>query len=168
MSSSWERELVELLNRHRSIAILGIGNPYRMDDRIGCYIADLLEGGEGLEVFSAGTTPENFIDPIVNSDASLLLVIDAADFGGEPGEVRFVSEEELSLFTLSTHAIPLPVVVSMIRLDRPDIEVRFLGIQVAKMDFGEEMSAEVVSAGERIAEVIKGARRGQDARDEVR
>ncbi len=168
MSSSWERDLVDLLNRHRSVAVLGIGNPYRMDDGIGCYVADLLKEEEGLSVFSAGTTPENFIDPIVNSDASLLLVIDAADFGGEAGEVQFVSEEELSLFTLSTHSIPLPVVISMVKLDRPDMEVRFLGVQVAKMGFGEEISSEVVSAGRRIAESIARTRRERDARDQVR
>ncbi len=146
MSNLWEENLKRLLASNKKKAVLCIGNRFRMDDAVACLLCDRIKGKEDLIIINAESNPENYIDTIAREKVQLLIIIDAANFGGEEGEIRFVGEDQISCLTLSTHSLPLSLILSMIRLDISQIEAYFIGIQISRWGFGEELSPGVLNS----------------------
>jgi hydrogenase 3 maturation protease len=144
--------------------ILTVGNVCRMDDGAGPYIASQLAGlcemaGFGnVWVVDAGQTPENHFDKIVTSNPSYVLFIDAADFGGRPGEIRLIGKSHLSDLSISTHMFPIRAIWELIEAEIPT-QIQAIGIQAEDCGFGEGLT-EVVrqSADEIVAELKKNIR----------
>lgn len=135
--------------------IITVGNPLRSDDGVGPYIAEKhLRLKAGLVLQDVGDKPENGIDQAVNSKANKVVIIDAADFGGEIGEARLIPTELIPRTTLSTHTFPLPVIAKMIEEDTK-AKVIFIGIQPAKVELGEGLSSAVRTTADKIIELIR-------------
>jgi len=82
---------------------------------------------------------------------SLVVFIDASDFGGLAGEIRELPLESISDTTFSTHRIPLPLIAGWITSET-GAECRCIGIQPASMSLGESLSPEVELAA---AEIVR-------------
>lgn len=136
-----------------SAAIIGIGNSLRNDDGAGPYVADrLLPGRSAIHVLNAHDRPENFIKHILNLRVTKALLIDAADFGGEAGEIRIIPKSLIPDTAVSTHAIPLSLIAGL--LEAGNIEVVFAGIQKADTGFGETLSLPVLAAANELVDFI--------------
>lgn len=150
MSNSLTNRVRELFLPIKGVnLIIAVGNPYRFDDGVSQYIAARLSRRGRLVVIDAEYSPENIIDEACALKPSNIVIIDAADFSGAPGEVRVIAKEHISDFTLSTHTVPLGA-VARILADETGAPVRFLGIQPKNVSFGEGLSAEVKSAADEI------------------
>ena len=135
--------------------IICVGNTLRSDDGVGPYIASHLKNTKKLAVFDAGYNPENFIEEAAETRPGRIIIIDAADFGGEPGEARIISENEIPESSLSTHAIPLNVIYHILKEDTGS-EIKFIGIQPKEVSHGERLSPEVKAAADKmIARITK-------------
>jgi hydrogenase 3 maturation protease len=128
-----------------------VGNSLRSDDGIGPFIAARLEG---CAVIDAGVKPENIIEDATALKPTRIVIIDAADFGGEPGEAKIISREHIPETTLSTHTIPLPVVTALLEEDT-GAEIIFIGIQPKSVEMGEGLSPEVEKTALEIINAIK-------------
>lgn len=84
--------------------VLGVGNRLRGDDAAGPELCDRLRGRFRGQTIDAGVAPENHLERVVTSGARLVLVADAADFGGAAGEVRLLAPDALAGAGVSTHA----------------------------------------------------------------
>ena len=126
------------------------------DDEIGPFIARHFPKTEGIEVFDCGLYPEHFSD--LSKDFDRVIIIDAVDMNLPAGEIRLVPKEKLPRGVLSTHGIPLYLLVDF--LEREGKEVIFIGIQPAKLE--GEMSEEVKMAGEKLIKMIS-----EDKLDEI-
>ena len=133
--------------------IVTIGNSLRGDDGAGPYIASMLRASQQTAVFDAGTTPENYVEKMIDLKPSYILFIDAADFGGAAGEVRRIGKDEIQDYALSTHAFPLRAIWEIIEQSIP-AEVGIIGIQPLDVSFKEELSKEVRLAAEEIVDVL--------------
>ena len=133
--------------------VITVGNSLRSDDGIGPFIAENLVSTHRLKIIDAGINPENIIDDAVDVKPSKIIIIDAAQFGGEPGEARVIEKEHLPQTSLSTHSIPLPVFTSILEEDT-QAELIFLGVQAEKMELGEGLSSSVKKTGEELSEYI--------------
>jgi hydrogenase 3 maturation protease len=89
------------------------------------------------------------VDEAIGLAPKYIVVIDAADFGGAPGEVRVIEESAIPRTTLSTHMIPLNVVTGIIS-EQTGAKVAFIGIQVKSAALGEGLSPEVRAAAEQL------------------
>ena len=135
--------------------IICVGNTLRSDDGVGPYIASHLKNTGKLIVFDAGYDPENFIGKAAETGPGRIIIIDAADFGGEAGEARIIGEEDIPESSLSTHAIPLKVVYHILKADTGS-EIKFIGIQPKEVSHGERLSPEVKAAADKmIARITK-------------
>ena len=134
--------------------IICVGNTLRSDDGVGPYIASYLNNTEKLTVFDAGYNPENFIEEAAETRPGRIIIIDAADFGGEAGEARIIDEENIPESSLSTHAIPLKVIYHILKADTAS-EIKFIGIQPRQVAHGESLSPEVKAAADKIISRIK-------------
>lgn len=133
--------------------IITVGNTLRSDDGVGPYIASRLKVHERVAVIDAGTRPENVIDEASSLKPDMIIIIDAADFGGVPGEMRLIPEELIPETTVSTHSIPLCVITQLLRNDT-HASVFFIGIQAKTMALGESLSPEVKKAADMLIRAV--------------
>ncbi len=140
------------------ILILCIGHRLRSDDGVGPYIADALnkklsETKDTL-VLNAESAPEVYVDVMRDFKPDVVLVIDAVNFGGKPGEVVLLKLSDMNLNTtaITTHSIPLPILMKLASIDTSKVYI--LGIQPKNLDIGMELSPEVREVAERIIYVL--------------
>ncbi len=130
--------------------LIGIGNRFGGDDFIGSWVARNF-GAEGWLSLDCGTVPENFTSDIRRLKPERIVIVDAADMGIEPGEIRIIDEEKIDRFTPSTHSIPLSVFVGYLKEFVKEIVI--IGIQPKK--FEGNLSEEVRRAGEKLINILK-------------
>jgi hydrogenase 3 maturation protease len=138
------------------VAILGIGNTLRSDDAAGVLVAQALSQREcaadtdHLLICEAGHAPENKTGELRKFAPDLVLLIDAADMGKEPGTVEWISEEDIDGMSASTHSLPLSMLAQYLTLEL-GCKVTLLGIQPASNEVGETLSADVLQTVEEVA-----------------
>ena len=134
--------------------VVGIGNPLREDDYIGCYIAENLK--DTVVSFNVVVNPEVFIDDIVSENPDTILIFDAADFGGRPGEVRLIEEGNIDRFTLSSHTIPISFFIHLLKM-KTSADIYIIGIQPVSTGYREGLSDIVRKTGDDILNKIRKA-----------
>jgi len=137
--------------------IITVGNTLRSDDGVGPFIASRLSRiKEGYQLMDVGDRPEDCLDEALATRPVKTVMIDAADFGGQPGEIRVIPRELIPETTLSTHTFPLPVIAALLEEDTGS-RVLFIGIQPVRVTLGEGLSSPVrAAAGEIIQFLDKG------------
>lgn len=152
-----EDNIVEIFQAQpgKKLLIITIGNELRGDDGVGPYIAENCAPlREDITLINAWDKPENCIDEAIEVNPDRTLIIDAADFGGEIGEVRLIPEDIIPQSTLSTHTFPIPIISRMIAEDTSS-RVDFIGIQPYNIAFGEKMDQRVLDSAEEIILLIR-------------
>ncbi len=99
----------------RRVCFLGLGNPDYGDDAFGIRLAEELSAAGLANVVVAGTTPEKFIGRISEKKFDEVVLLDAVDFGAEPGDLVFLEAPEIkSRFPqISTHKISLALLADL-------------------------------------------------------
>jgi hydrogenase maturation protease HycI len=137
------------------VCILGVGNRDRGDDAAGSLVAERISGIRGAVVVDAGAVPENYLEKVLRSKPDSVLIIDAADFCGAPGDMCILEPAELkAVSALSTHALSLPMLVEFLTARAP-IRVALLAIQPGTIRLGAAMSEEVRGAADLLARALR-------------
>lgn len=142
------------------LAVIGVGSKMRGDDAAGPkVIENLKELGTikpgRLLLLEGGMTPEDSTKKLREFRPSHVLLIDAADFGGKPGEIALFSREDIRGVSISTHSMPLSMLLEYIEREF-GVRTLMVGIQPGKLRLGEGMSAGVKRAVMELAERMKG------------
>lgn len=152
------------------IAIVGIGNDLNGDDAAGVLVAralrgaqdpeqvELLElfaaagdalpplpGKERLLVIDAGPSPESFTGPLRRFAPDVVILIDAAQLGEEPGELRVFDWREAQGLSASTHTMP-PSMLAEFLTAEIGCRVALIGIQAKSLEMDAPVSEEVKRA----------------------
>ena len=137
------------------LLIITIGNSYRSDDGVGPYIASKIKKcKKNLIILNAEDKPENIINEATQLKPGKIVIIDAADFGGMPGEIRLIEKKDIPDTSLSTHSFPLNIIARIIGEDT-GAEVSFLGIQPKSVQLAKGLSKPVKRAAEKIISCIR-------------
>lgn len=133
--------------------IMCIGNRDGGDDAIGPYIADNLkkEENKNFAVLDCGIVPENYTSIVKQYNPKNLTIIDAVEMGLNPGEMKIVPKEKISKMHISTHGIPISVLIGY--LEQYLENILFIGIQPKTMS--GEMTTIVRKSGNKLIELIK-------------
>ena len=129
--------------------IMCIGNREGGDDAIGPYIADILK--EDFTVLDCGVVPENYTSVVKKHNPENLIIIDAVDMGLSPGETRIVPKEKIGVMHISTHGIPISVLINY--LEQYVKNIVFIGIQPKTMS--GELTNIVKKSADKVIENIK-------------
>ena len=146
--------------------VIGLGNPLMTDDGIGLAALERLRAAwrlpEDVVLVDGGTWGLRLLPQI--EDAGRLLLLDAIDVGGAPGDVVVLEREEIPRYLrqeLSPHQVGLRDVLALadLRGCLPRHTVA-MGIQPTRVVLGDAISPEteasldalVDRAGERLAE----------------
>jgi len=130
--------------------VMCIGNPQGGDDAVGPYIARKLKE-LNINAIDCGTTPENYTSVVKQINPKKLIIIDAADMGLKPGEIRIVPKEKIGVMTISTHGIPTSVLMNY--LEKYIKEVILIGIQPQNMS--GEITTKIKEKARFLVESIK-------------
>jgi len=153
--------IIEDLRGEKPIAIIGLGNTLRRDDGVGVYVAsrlkNLLGGVRWVEVIVAEDRVDYAAKELEKVNPCLIIVIDAMEFDGTPGEIRVVRLEDVEEPYAYTHRIPMKTIFRIVGIEAPTYVI---GIQVASRDFGEGLSREVRVAGDEVIEFLAKILRG--------
>jgi len=127
------------------VVILGIGNRLRSDDGAGSILANKIKGKLAFTVFDAEVAPENYLEKIIQEKPDTLVIIDAVDFGGKPGEFQFLETQEIKTVNLfATHNASISLTINYLQNNlRADIII--LIIQPKSINFGDKLSREVIA-----------------------
>jgi hydrogenase 3 maturation protease len=131
-----------------NVVILGVGNELRGDDGVGVYIVRKLRKKNAINV---GVAPENFIGKIKKMKPDRIVILDALDFGGKPGEVKVVDARRTRGLNISTHSLPLSFFCKLLGKTK----IYLVGVQPKKNEFGSSMSKEVKSRAFELLKCIK-------------
>lgn len=129
--------------------LMGVGNEMRGDDGIGAYIAEQFSA-EGWKSFNCQTIPENYVTKICKMNPELVVIVDAADMGIAPGEVRLIPREKMSDLALSTHSMPLGLVMDHLA----PAKVVLIGIQPKQIGEFLDLSDEAKTAAKRVMHAL--------------
>jgi hydrogenase 3 maturation protease len=134
------------------LLILCIGNRHGGDDAIGPYVYDRLHtDAPAMRAVDCGTTPENYTTTITQHQPRTVLLIDAVDMGLPPGELRIVPREKLGSLTISTHGMPLAVLMQYLEQNAP--HVILIGIQPKHLS--GRLSSTVKKSADHLIEMLK-------------
>lgn len=158
------RQMTSRLKKDKSplrLVLLGIGNEYCGDDAAGILLVRILEPQQSQNpnclVLEAGTTPENFTGALRKFSPDLVLIIDIAQFGGTPGEIRWINLSEIGGLSASTHTLPLNIFTRYLT-EELGCEVAILGIEPLATGYGMPVSSfvkdAVTSLGDYLNEII--------------
>jgi hydrogenase 3 maturation protease len=157
---SWKKQLRESLNKaarkaEARVAFLGIGNEFNGDDAAGAWLSrrlfSLRDSSDRLLILDCGQVPENSIGILRRYRPDLVVLLDAADFSGEPGEVRWIDPLSTNGFSASSHTLPFSVLTKYLAKEL-GCEVRLLGIQPVSLEFDSGLSSPVKNS---LAQLMK-------------
>ena len=130
--------------------VLGLGNYAMGDDSVGLriieHIADngLEDGFEAVEIGNNGMNVLTYFEP----DTDLIVVVDAADVGKDPGEVICFSPEEVEsrkvVGNISTHEGDILKLIELAKqIDQHIPPIRIVAIQPKNMRMEDSLSPEL-------------------------
>ncbi len=129
------KEMLEKLLNHlkgaKKIVFMGIGEEKLTDDGVGPYIiAELLSYTNKKFLFiNAGVNPMSRIEEIVDFNPTHLVIIDTCTLNDTPGTVAILERENISNYVpISTHTIPIQIVIDLIVDKLPSLKVFMVGI----------------------------------------
>ncbi|MEM2321518.1 MAG: hydrogenase 3 maturation endopeptidase HyCI [Candidatus Bathyarchaeia archaeon] len=150
------KELKEWLLGAERIVIVGVGNPIFMDDSVGIKLVQDLRGRvpDNVLLIECETTPENYLQEIMDFKPTHVLIVDAALLDLKPGEIALSEPEDLKANNIfSTHFLPVRLFCEYIT-KASGAKIKLLLIQPKEIDLGEELSPEVFSSKEKIVKLL--------------
>jgi hydrogenase maturation protease len=162
LENLWTEQLRQKLaslpaaNGQPRIAVVGIGHELRGDDAAGVVLARLISEqphSAGLQVVEAGAAPVNCCGLLLRGRPDLILFVDAADTGEEPGTVLWLGWQNVIVGNGSTHRFSLRVLADYLTREA-GCPVALLGIQPADTAMGAALSPAVAAAVERTARAL--------------
>ncbi|MDI9620128.1 MAG: hydrogenase 3 maturation endopeptidase HyCI [Candidatus Nezhaarchaeota archaeon] len=156
--------LLDELTREKEplVVVLCVGNDERGDDGLGPYVARSLKRGKAKDfakIIDSGNTPENYTSVIRNIKPTHVVIVDAVDFGGSPGDVVLSLDPKFDEVTISSHRPSFTMLAKYIEAEVGS-KVILLGAQPKNLEIGSPMSGEVVAAANLIVKAIKSAFKG--------
>ncbi len=143
-------DLSRILNKYDPgrIVFVGLGNSLRGDDLAGIYMLNKLRLTglfKNALFIEAGTTPENYLSLILNRNPESVIFIDAAKFGGKPGEIKLIGTNEISGLSFSTHSYSMGMIDELIRMSC-HAQIFYLGIEPMHTGISKNISLCIVDA----------------------
>jgi hydrogenase maturation protease len=131
-------------------AVVALGNPFRGDDGVGPAVVEALEDRDlaDLDLLDLGDATFELLYVLADHDAAV--IVDAVDFGGDPGDVAVFAPESAEDVTGGQRGAhdtnPFELLSVADQLEATPATVRIVGIQPATVEFGDELSVPISDA----------------------
>ncbi len=138
---------------------LAVGNEYRGDDAFGpLLLKELMPlASPDFLLYDGGQMPENLTSTIKKQKPQILIIADAAAFGQKAGTLKLIEGADIVNPALSTHNLPLSMMINFIKEDCPHLQVIFIAAQIKSTEFGQKPCPQILAAVKQAAAAIKTA-----------
>jgi hydrogenase 3 maturation protease len=128
----------------------------RGDDAAGILASQQLKALNlpGMTVLLGETAPENLTGEIKRLNPSHLILVDCAEMGAKPGEIKLIQPQQVAGYSFGTHSLPLSILVDYL-LEHFPCKVLIIGIQPKNLNFNAPVSEEVQAAVKRLVSVCQ-------------
>ena len=127
------------------VVILCVGSRSRGDDIFGPLLAKRIAGKVAAEVIDAENVPENYLGKVAKLNPDVVLLVDAAHFGGQPGQLKLLAPQTLAESSFSTHSASLKLIEDYFKAEC-NSQVVMLAVQPKHVSFGVPPSPELIAA----------------------
>jgi hydrogenase maturation protease HycI len=154
--SRWQDKLKDAIRSSKKndtslkIAVVGIGHELRGDDWAGVAVARRLKSSNNVFIVDAGCAPENVTGCVRRFGPEFVLLIDAVQMNGEPGDIQWISLDQITGLSASTHSLPVDMFARFLAFDI-GCDVALIGIQPANTELGSALSPQVKHAAHKLA-----------------
>jgi len=140
----------------RRVVLVGVGSPIRGDDIVGLKVLEILEGKlpSSVLLLETESVPESYTGSIRDFQPTHVVIVDAANFGGAPGEAKIIPPKAIANTSVSTHSLPLHVFIGYVKQSICP-NVILLGIQGVNIDFGAGLTPEVEKGAYALAGLLQ-------------
>lgn len=132
---------------------MGVGNELRGDDAAGVLVVRKLQSKKeklkNVLILEGAQAPENFTSVIRRFAPHMILIIDAGNFDGEPGEIILIDPDE-ALGGMGTHGMSMGDFLRYLQHETGSIAA-ILTIQAAGNEFGDPVCPPVKRAVQQVA-----------------
>lgn len=144
----------------KHIVFVGLGNIYRGDDFVGCYIVERLKEKVDKKNFyflNVGEVVENYINKILVIKPEYIFFVDALRTNNETEDVLLLTPQQVQNYTFSTHNISLSTIIDFIKL-RAEEEFNFnpkiyiIAVKTVTTKLSEGLSEQTKSVADRFVE----------------
>lgn len=137
---------------------MGIGQEMFGDDAAGVEVARRLKAAENGDflVVEACYVPENFTGQVRRFGPDLVLLVDAAEMGAEPGSIGWINWRETAGISASSHTGPLSSLANFMETTM-GCTVWIIGIQPADLTMYAPVSTTVDVAVNEVVEALMNA-----------
>lgn len=137
-------DLINKLSKYgkKKIVFVGLGNELRTDDGVGIEFIKRLKAQREFKnshFIIAERNPENFLYSILSCNPEVVVFIDAANWDGVPGEIKFFNDDEIKNTGFSTHTYSIKMIKDFLAIEGK-MDFIFIGIQPFSTDFGFGLS----------------------------
>ncbi len=136
-------KLLLKLDDAKKITFMGIGEEKLSDDGVGPYIiSELLNYSNDRYLFiNAGIDPMSRIEEVLEFQASHLVLFDTCSLSKPPGTIALIERENIQeSVPISSHTIPIHVVVDLLIEKLPDLKVFMIGIVPESLEGFSELN----------------------------
>jgi hydrogenase maturation protease len=130
------------------ILFVSLGNDLRSDDAAGLLFAEKLKLSETFSnscYINAGTNPENYLQNILDMGTDAIVFIDAANWKGSPGEIKWLDSDMIDKIAFSTHTFSIKLVEQFLSTEKV-LKFYYLGIQTENTEIGTNISENVLGS----------------------
>ena len=135
------------------VVILCVGSRSRGDDIFGPLVAKRISGKISADVFDAENVPENYLGKIAKLSPKVVLLVDAAHFDAEPGQLRLLDPQDLAESSFSTHSASLKLIEEFFQAEC-NSKVFMLAAQPKHVSFGVPPSPELIAAVDSVVDML--------------
>ena len=115
----------------------------RNDDGAGSILTNRIKDKVSMTVIDAGPSPENYLEKIIKEAPDTIIILDAVDFGGSPGEIKILEVKDVKTSNLfSTHNTSISLVINYLQSNLT-ADIIILVIQPKSIAFGDKLTKEV-------------------------
>ena len=126
-----QSKILKKIHNAKKLVFLGIGEEKLSDDGFGPFIiSELLKySNEKFLFINAGIDPMSRIDQILKFQPSHLVLLDTCTLNKPPGTVALIERENIKeSVPISSHTIPIHIVIDLLIEKLPDLNVFMIGI----------------------------------------
>jgi hydrogenase maturation protease len=141
--------------------VLGLGNPLRGDDGVGASVVRQLRRGRvGKNVLLEEAAGDDLAGRMIGRDVHRIVIVDAAELGGSPGDwVRFSGERLLEMMPDGgrlSHGLGLIQSMSLAKaLGLPAVPIIVYGVQPESVGWAPGLSATARRAVRQVTQAVQ-------------
>jgi hydrogenase 3 maturation protease len=152
-------EALSRRTRDKRVVVLGVGNPLRGDDGLGPALVRRLRGRLAAPLIDAGDTPEDYLYDVEAAHPQVVIIVDAARLGAQPGDLSLVEVAQLGEVVAMTHNTGLALVARLFQT-MTGADVFVVAVQPESTAFGAPLSPRVSSTLQALEAMLLGLAAG--------